>query len=199
MFVLSCVPWIASGWGILYLILDYKPVSDSKHYSPVEAVLYVTSTVHLIYVCVNTALKFVNNPDKFEQAVNVLVTGVEIIIIAAFVHLKFSNHLKSLSCTGIASVVVNHTCSEVSDGWQLSWRCVFVISIHDCHRHNSNCVDAVEAKPQLNMNLKTFEELKSSSYLLNLSYLTKPRGRIECRCHSDGTAAAEPMSSDSRH
>jgi hypothetical protein len=110
MLVLSCVPWIGSGWGILYLslsTLDNQPVSDSKHCSSAEAMLYVATIVNLIYLCVNSALKFINNRDKFEKALSVFVTDVLIIIIAAFVHLKISNHMKSMCCTGIASLALS--------------------------------------------------------------------------------------------
>uniref|UniRef100_A0A7S0M4X7 Uncharacterized protein n=1 Tax=Cryptomonas curvata TaxID=233186 RepID=A0A7S0M4X7_9CRYP len=106
MLVLSCVPWIASGWGILYFklsALDNQPVSDSKHCSPAEAVIYVATTVHLIYLCVNSALKSMDNEDKVEKAVNVVVTAVVIIMIAAFVHLQISNHMKSMCCTAMTS------------------------------------------------------------------------------------------------
>jgi hypothetical protein len=107
MFVVSCIPWIASGWGILYFslpALDNQPVSDSNYCLPAEAMLYVATTVHLIYLCVNSVLNFIENGDKVEKVLNMFVTAILIIIITAFVHLKISNHMKSLCCTGIASL-----------------------------------------------------------------------------------------------
>ncbi len=85
--------------------LENQHVSDSKHCSPVDAMLYVS----LIYLCVNSVLKFIFYREKIGKALNVFkfVTGVLLIIIAAFVHLKISNHMKSMCCTGIASLALS--------------------------------------------------------------------------------------------
>ena len=120
MFVVSCVPWIASGWGILYFslsALENQLVPDSKQCTPAEAMLNVATTVHLIYLGVNAVLKFIDCRDKIEKALHVVVTALMIIIIAAFVHLEISNHVKSMCCTGTASLAMSGI---------YTWRCFMV-------------------------------------------------------------------------
>ena len=104
---MSCVPWIASELGIFYIGLSYPDnlsVSDHKECSPAVAALYVATTVHVIYVVANTVLRFLEVQDPLEKAFNVIVTFVLLIFIAVSVHYKTSNHMKSMCCTGIASL-----------------------------------------------------------------------------------------------
>ncbi len=107
---MSCVPRIASELGNFYLRIpshDIKSVSDHKECSPAVAALYVAATVHVIYALVNTVLRFLEAQYIKEKAFNVMMTFILLIFIAVSTHYKTSNHLKSMGCTGIASLATS--------------------------------------------------------------------------------------------